>query len=223
MIAFNKKPEMESPAQEGARSETGLPPPNGEVNVRRDLRGSMRRAGGFLAAIAVLVVSALVVFTLENVSELAEKLPLPDWVSERMLNAGYWYQNFVTLTPRPMEARFCALVGFSTEGRDAPLLSDACAMRSAIAELLPRLISAHPAMIVSDITFNQAFCGSKAAATQELQQAIDDTLRQVPLVVGRSTRSWDKLSERQREEFRQRHFRHDELLLIEPMPVRYSA
>ncbi len=77
----------------------------------RERPGKAIRRSWFFAKVAVLFILAISFqFIFEHSEEVIENVPMPHWIQQRIQQAGDWFNSPFVLIPRPLEARYAALV-----------------------------------------------------------------------------------------------------------------
>src|SRR5689334_2567639 len=90
---------------------------------------------------ALIVAAVLVPFLLESLPEIVERYPLGSF-GEILEDSGVLYQRLVTLSPRPLESRYVAILAINENSPLGGLLHDACGMRRYVTRLLPAIVKA---------------------------------------------------------------------------------
>ena len=140
---------------------------SGESKNKRPVKAVHR--GWHFAIVATLFVLAISLqFIFEHSEEVIENVPMPHLIQRGILQAGSWFSSPFAFIPRPLEARYSALVSISDHSEGS--LPGPCIKRSFLAKLLPAINVARPAMIVLDIALpaDEATdsCGKDAQATK---------------------------------------------------------
>jgi hypothetical protein len=150
-----------------------------------------------------------------------ENVSMPRWLHHPIQQIRYWSNSPFAVIPRPLEARYAALVSISdsSEGR----LSGPCSKRALLTKLLPAINAARPAMIVVDLALTgedtSDSCASDAPETSALISGIETAAKTTPLVIGQATISLDEMTDDKATQLRERGFGENDLLLRKPMSV----
>jgi len=150
-----------------------------------------------IRSIFIYVLAFSIPLGLENISETFKAKASESqgsWYSP-LFTAAFWYQRIVTMGPRKPRAHFVRLVTISTEKEGADLLSNACDERSFMAKLVEGVAAANPAVIVIDAEYDRDFCKKDMTSTNQLQRAIGEVSRNVPVVLGLNSYDEEELGE----------------------------
>jgi len=161
--------------------------------------------------VAAYLVAVAALFLIENAEQL-ERLPLGRSIAKRIEHFGTFYQWQMSLVPRPLESHYVCLLDFGSRQGN-------CDTRRRIAEALPKLVAARPAMIVSDIGFTTANCKDEPDTTERLVKALREASETTPLVLPDPTVSLDEMGDRRAEEMRAQGLGDNDLLAMEPVPI----
>lgn len=170
---------------------------------------SRKRRIAVVAAAYLIAVGVL--FLIEHADEL-EHLPLGKSLKGRIEHFGTLYALQMKLVPRPLESHYVSLLDFGSP-------QGSCDTRRRVTTVLPRLVAARPAMIVSDITFIKANCSDEPHTTEMLVKALRAASETTPLVLAEAELSLDRMPYGQAEDLRAKGFGDNDLLALEPVPV----
>jgi CHASE2 domain-containing sensor protein len=132
--------------------------------------------------IALLFFAAF--YVLEHAAEIGEQMGIE--VNHNWVDAQSAYQRLLYLGPRPLSSNYVTLVFLNS--KELPFLnSSACDLRRFIARLLPKLVDAHPAVIVFDYAFVANKCPATDPGSQALVSAVSESNPEMPLVLGLGT------------------------------------
>jgi hypothetical protein len=172
-----------------------------------------------LIALALLfLVTVPLQFVFENSETVLENVHKPGWVEQ---TASLFHSRFAYI-PRPLEARYVALLSISEESEGA--LPGPCVVRSFLLKLLVPLVATGPALIVSDIALAgddaSDTCPASAPETQDLAAKIIAAARTTPLVIGQASWGLDELPETHVAQLRKQGFGPNDLLLRMPIALK---
>jgi hypothetical protein len=137
------------------------------------------------------LIAIVLPFALDNVNEFAEHLP--GSLKSKLETLSSRYQNW-SAGPRPLEARYTALVMFTEESLPS-IIGNACEQRDLVRHLLPRLADFGSSMVVIDLSFGRDSCPESSPESTELIRALETTKDRVPIVIGQASKRLDDLEE----------------------------
>jgi hypothetical protein len=142
----------------------------------------LKFAGLGLAYLATV----LAFFLLDNFPNIASGYPF----LERISGPAYWYQNAVTSGFKKPRNNYVVLVLLDDKVPKATR-DNLCLQRRYVADVVRTIRDAHPAAIVLDLLFGPETCPQTQPdlyqSTVELQRAIDDASRTIPIIIALPT------------------------------------
>ncbi len=155
------------------------------------------------------LIAILLPFALDNATEFAEHLP--GSLRAKLETLSSRYQNW-SAGPRPLEARYTALVTFTEESLPS-IIGNACKQRDLVRHLLPRLADFGASVVVIDLSFGRDSCPEGSPESTGLIRVLEMTEDQIPIVIGQASKRLDDLEEEEAVAFRKRGMPSNGLLL----------